>query len=260
VHVDNVERRRVRQQLRRVVEVDAELAAVSRLHLGVRVGRHPHVDAQGDLGVHAERQRGLGDAIELAARVDDDRPDAGGERLLELCARLGDAVEHDAVRLEAGPQRLPQLAARVDLGAEPRAPHPVEHPERAAGLAREEDLTLRVARDESLPHRLAVLLETPAAVEEEGRRQAPSESVQVDAVEAQVTVVDGEAGLVTKHWDLRGRRGRPSIVRPAGSRDRDLAARPYSAATSPGRWSCATRSSSVSARRTSSTRPSASTA
>ena len=80
-----------------------ELAAVGGAHLGVRLGAHADVDAQGDVGRAAERRAATWfTRASSRERVDHDGADAACDRLLDLRTLSGDAVEDDLPTGEAG--------------------------------------------------------------------------------------------------------------------------------------------------------------
>ena len=103
----------------------------------VRVGFHPHGHPQQDRRPDPVPRGGVGEPVDLRHRVDDDPPDPGLHRPVQLGVGLVVAMQADGVRGHAGPEQHSQLAAGTGVHAQPVLHQPARHlgaQERLAGV------------------------------------------------------------------------------------------------------------------------------
>ena len=138
------------------------------------------------------------DALELAARLDVEAEDAGGERLTDLGFRLADAGEHHLARIAAGGDHARELAAGDDVEARAEAREHVEHREVGVRLHRVAHEV--IAAGERRGERAERALERGARVDEAGRAEPARDVFQRDRLGVQPAVPDGERRHVISSW------------------------------------------------------------
>ena len=145
-----------REGLAREIDVDAELVLLAaRRDLGVGLGIDVGIDADGDVGLHAELAGDGVQRLELGRALDVDLADARLQRGHQLRRLLADAGIDDALGRDAGRQRAAHLAYRDDVGAGAHLAEQADDRQVAVGLHGVADLGVHAldAVGEFLPGR-----------------------------------------------------------------------------------------------------------
>ena len=124
----------------------AELRVVAGgAHRGVRGCRNAGVHTQH----HVDGPRGITartHAFEFFCAVDDDAPDAPGDRRVQFVVTLATAVQHEPVRRKSGAFGREQLAQRTDVDRERRAHQPLRERNEKQRFGRIGDVGVELCR------------------------------------------------------------------------------------------------------------------